>query len=441
MGINIGAEGGSSQLKQFTIFSNKNGDIDMCGGFLELYIYQSCLDNSVRATATFADTGFRMGTTSVAAIEQDDLDLTAGEKVHLLVYDGYGNLLSFLNEYQLRIQQLRNVAEHTGKNVFTLDFCSKESINNELVDNRVKQRFDGKISDSIQYILEKNLKTEKPYLIEETYNKFNFLGNNEKPFYKIPWLAKRSVPNLPNAAGNLAGYFFYEVPDDGRGNGGYRFKSIDNFFTQTPKHKLIFNNTPFLPVGYTRKILSYSIDNLVSLNSISSGVLVGTKYKKFNPFTKKYEENSFYDSERMGEKYMGGTDVPAIASDLSLNTKDVKIYTGWEPIGILPSGSTLETQLSHIEKPDWNKEDIVRQAEARYNNLFNTRLNITIPGDFSINAGDILTCDFPEISGKASKIISNKKSGNYLVIDVAHRITSKNCYTTINLVRESLYKS
>lgn len=441
MAINFGAEGGSVQVKEFNIVSNRNLDIDISDGFLELYVYQSCLDNSVRASATLADSGYRSGTNSVASIERGDLDLTAGEKCHLVLTDGYDNTLSFKDNYHLRTQQLRNVSENTGKNVYTLDFCSLETINNELVDNRVKQRFDGKVSDSVVKILRNSLKTEKSIFIDETFNNFNFLGNNEKPFYKIPWLAARSVPDLPNAPGKLAGYFFYEVPDDGRGNGGFHFRSVDKFFTQTPKHKLIFTNTPFLPVGYDRKILSYSIDNMVSLNTISSGAIAGSRYKIFNPLTKKYEENSFNDSERMDDKYMGGFNLPNIAADLELTTKDVKIYTDWLPIGILPSGSTFEKQLDNVEKLDWNKEEIVRQATARYNNLFNNRINIVIPGDFSINAGDILTCDFPEISGKATKVISNKKSGNYLVIDVAHKITAKNCFTSINLIRESIYNS
>jgi hypothetical protein len=172
------------------------------------------------------------------------------------------------------------------------------------------------------------------------------------------------------------------------------------------------------------------------------GSLTKPILKSFNPFNQEYkEETTFSDVERMNENYMGGTNMPQIAQDLDLWNKSTKIYNRWKPIGILPTGSTLEKQLEEIEAADWDIEAIERQAKARYNNLFNTRLNITIPGDFSIQAGDIITCDFPEISGKASKIISNKKSGNYLVIDVAHRITKMNCFTSINLVRESIYKT
>jgi hypothetical protein len=443
MTLNLNAAASSSQLKQFTLYSNNNRDVDITGGFIEMCFYQSCLDYSVRVTAIIGDTGYRLEDNSSGMFERDDLNLTAGEKATILAEDGYGNKLSFLDDYHLRLQQVRDIDEHTGKAVFTLDFYSKECIDNELVECRVTKRYNGRISDSVSSILSETLKTSKKLYIDETINKFNFLGNIEKPFYKIPWLASKSVPNLPESIGKYAGYFFYETPDDGHGNGGYHFKSIDKFFSQTPKKKLIFNNTPFLPSGYDEKILAYSINSSVNLdNTLRMGSLTKPILKSFNPFTQEYkEETTFSDVERMNENYMGGTNMPQIAQDLDLWNKSTKIYNRWKPIGILPTGSTLEKQLEEIEAADWDIESIERQAKARYNNLFNTRLNITIPGDFSIQAGDIITCDFPEISGKASKIVSNKKSGNYLVIDVAHRITKMNCFTSINLVRESIYKT
>lgn len=443
MPLNLNAAAGSAQLNQFTLVSNDNRDVDITGGFIEVTFYHSCLDYSTRVTAIIGDTGYRSESDSSGMFEEGDLNLTAGEKANVLATDGNGNTLSFVDDYHLRLQQLRDVDENTGKAIFTLDFYSKECIDNELVENRVTQRYNGRISDSIVAILTKTLKTPKKIYVDETINNFNFFGNTEKPFYKIPWLATKSVPDLPGAGGKYAGYFFFETPDDGKGNGGYHFRSIDKFFTQPPRKKLVFNNTPFLPDGYDEKILSYSINSSVNLDSVLKvGALTKSIIKSFNPFNHEYkEETTFSDVERMSSELMGGTEMPQIAKDLDLWNKPTRIYTKWKPIGILPSGSTLEKQLDEIEKADWDIDAIERQARARYNNLFNTRLNITIPGDFSILAGDVIVCDFPEISSKATKIISNKKSGNYLVIDVAHRLTKNNCFTSLNLVRESIYKS
>jgi hypothetical protein len=85
-------------------------------------------------------------------------------------------------------------------------------------------------------------------------------------------------------------------------------------------------------------------------------------------------------------------------------------------------------------------EEIIRQSYTRYNNLFTVKLSITIYADFGIHAGDIIEVDFPEISGKDKTIVSNKKSGRYMVIDVAHRIHSTGCYSVLHLARESIYR-
>jgi len=74
----------------------------------------------------------------------------------------------------------------------------------------------------------------------------------------------------------------------------------------------------------------------------------------------------------------------------------------------------------------------------RYNSLFAIKMSLIIAGDFNIRAGDIIHCDFPEVSDKDNTTYSNKKSGIYMVADVGHRITKNSCYTSLNLVRESI---
>jgi hypothetical protein len=175
MAPNLNTAASSSQLKQFTLYSNSNRDVDITGGFIEMCFYQSCLDYSVRVTAIIGDTGYRLEDNSSGMFERDDLNLTAGEKATILAEDGYGNRLSFLDDYHLRLQQVRDIDEHTGKAVFTLDFYSKECIDNELVDCRVTKRYNGRISDSVSSILSETLKTSKKLYIDETINNFNFL--------------------------------------------------------------------------------------------------------------------------------------------------------------------------------------------------------------------------------------------------------------------------
>ena len=430
-----------SNISLFRIYPNDNKD-PINGGAVTFTYYESILDNSVRATATFVDTGNRSsGGDTESVLEYLDTNLTAGEKVEIVLEDQFGQKLSFKDEYALRVKEIKNIIEDTMKTIFAIDFYSKESIDNELVENRVVKRYDGKISDSVLTILKTDcLKTKKNVEIDPGVNTFNFIGGTEKPFYKLAWLAKRCVPEIENAYGNLAGYFFYEIGDDGTGSGGYKFKSIDNLFQQQPKRKIIFNNTTELPVGYDAKILQYSFDSTVDIQSkLMSGSMFKTQLKTLDLYENKYKVNSFDYSKQFNENTIAGLEKFKLASDLDIQNKETNIKTKIPDIGVYPSGKTLTDQLKKSKEVNFNLDEILRQSSVRYNNLFNIKLTITIYGDFGLHAGDLIYCDFPEISNKKNQIVSQKKGGIYMIVDIGHYVTPKGpTYTKMNLVRDSI---
>jgi hypothetical protein len=434
MPANIAAQAGEGQINLFEIGSNYNEPVDVAGGILELSYYESILDHTVRATATFADTGYRKSGEGSAAVEKDDINLTAGEKVNLKLTDGNEFSLNFTGDKHLRIKEVRNIDESANKTIFTVDLFSKEAIDNELEQYRVKQRFDGKVSDSIEKILKEVLKTSKTLDIDTTLNKLSFIGNVEKPFYKCTWLGPRSVPDIQNAKANLAGFFFYETYD------GFKFKSIDKLFNPDPKKKYIFNNViGEVPSGYDGKILDYSFDSTLDLKTtMMTGSLFNTKLKGVNTYESAYRENGFdYKSQEIIEN-MGGKEFPFLAKDLNIQQQITKISYKLDDQGSLVEGKTLKDQLPKSTYVNYNNDEILRQSYARYNNLFSIKLSISIAGDMSLRAGDLIFCDFPEVSGKKNTVVSQKKGGEYMIVDVCHRITKNGCFTRLNLVRESI---
>lgn len=424
-------------VQELKIISNYSGkDLNLTDGFLELILYESLLSYTVFAEMSFVDTGYRQTQNGTAAMEGDDINLVSNEKVELKVTDANNQIINCKGNNHLRINTIKSVDETVNKSIISLDLHSKECVDNELVETRLKTRYDGKISDSVFNILRNSLRTPKTIDIDQTLNEFNFLGHLEKPFYKIPWLSKRSVPDIPNAKGNLAGYFFYETFDDGSGTGGYKFKSIDKLWSQTPKRKLIYNDLISIPTGYSGKILAYSFDSSLSVDRVlKTGAHSAVECKSFDPKTNKCNEDTFIDDDRLKPVNMGGLEPPKLgisgASRIISRVRDT---------GVLPPGSNLKTQLNSVDQQNFIMEEIVRQSCTRYNNLFTVKLSITIYADFAIHAGDIIECDFPEVSGKDKTIVSNKKSGSYLVIDVSHRIHATGFYTRLNLARESIYK-
>jgi hypothetical protein len=435
MPANIGAQGGEGQIQIFELVSNyTKKTTDISNGILELTYHESILDHTVRATATLADTGHRKIEDGVAVVEKDDVNLNSGELINLKFTDGYGYSLYFSTKTknQLRVLETRNIDESASNIVYTIDMTSTEYHDNDNIETRVTKRHDGKIDNHVKTILKDVLKTTKTIDADPGLNDFNFTGKNQKPFYLCTWLAKRCVPDMQDAKGNLAGYFFYETAE------GFKFKSIDKLFSQKPKRTLIFNNIiGEVPPQYDGKIINYSFDATFNLKRLRlTGAIGQAETRTFDPYTNKYGDTNAVNSKvQFNETNTGGTERIKYGDD---QDKSTKVYIKSLDTGTLPAGKNLDEQLKKSKEQNFNVDEILIQSAMRYNSLFSIKLTISLAGDFSIRAGNVIHCDFPEITGKENTTYSVKKSGIYMVADVAHRITKNGCYTSLNLVRESI---
>ena len=446
MPANIAAQGGEGQLKMFEVYSNYGvvDVLDYLTGIIEVNYYESILDDTVRATATFADTGYRKSKEdAVGVFEKDDINMTSGEKVHLILEDGYGEELKLTDDKQLRINGDPGLTvESVNKVIFSVDTYSKESIDNMKADYWVYGRYDGEIPLNVDTILKETLKTPKKVILDRGLNSYNFLGHAEKPFYLITTLAKKCVPaDIPNSFGILAGYLFYETYD------GFNFRSIDKLFMQKPKKNFIYNEIiGTVPPGYDAHILDYSFVGSLNLDNLSkTGAMTQARKQEFNRMKSIYGENTFDSLEQYKDPSIhGGIERPLLAEKLEGGPLQDFVTRHFNSLmsddGILPRGFTLAEQIPRSQNPNFNMEEILRQSAMRYNQLFSHKMSIAIPGDFSLRAGDLVFVDFPEISGKKNRVVSQKISGIYMIADVCHRLTKSSCYTGLNLVRDSIYR-
>jgi hypothetical protein len=417
-------------ISKFEITSNQRKTLDVSLGCVQLQYYESILDNTIRVSAILVDTGNRTEGSGSSVLEMEDLKLTGGEKVSLEMRDGYGQKLTLSEDYQLRIKVIRDVIQENVLS-YTLDLWSKECLDNELVETRVTSRYDGKISDSIESILKTILKTPKNIDADETENLFSFLGRSEKPFYKCAWLAKRSIPI--GSTGKSAGYLFFETAD------GFKFKSIDKLFQQQYKRRLIYTRTPYLPKGYDAKILEYAYDSAIDVEqALVTGSLFRTELRATNFYDNKPRINETSHTNQEDEDKMGGKEHPTIAKDLGLQDKSTRIVVKYDKKGVLPPGNNLKEQLKRSKENDYDIDAIIRQSAMRYNQLFTQKMSMTIPGDFGLRAGDLVYCDFPEMTTKTMNSVSQRKGGLYMIVDLSHLITTNKTFTKLNLVRESI---
>ena len=384
--------------------------------------YESLLQDTIKVDYTFADTG--KGTVGKSVIEA--LPIVGTEEVNLKLEDNNGNQIK-LNLY---VNKVTPVQEDTTKNIISLSMVSEEFIRNENV--RLNIRFDGKVSDHITKILTKFLKTKKKLDIEETSNNYNFIGNNKKPYYALNWLSKYSISSSSGQKGKTAGFFFFETSE------GFKFKSIDALMSQPQKKSLIYNMTPdergqSVPAGYDGKILEQASNNLIDVKEKFKMGTYGTRLVLFDPFSCYYEVLKQTAEEAKKGTNLAGKDLPKLNDKFKSDfTRTTYMLTDK---GTLPTGNTKQ-QISKSKDQNFDPKNMLNQAIRRYNQMFSGMQTITIPGDFSLHAGDVIFVDTPGLREEQTDL-NREFGGLYIISDLCHFVTPTMTYTKLNLVRDS----
>ena len=452
----------AGNIVKFQISSNfTDYAVELSAGVVDFRYYENVLSNSVTATATLVETGYQADDKGDAGGNQstvDGLPIRGGERTDITIEDAYGHELTF--EEGLYVNRLRDVDAGTSKDVYFIDFASREFFANE--QTRVVKKYEGNIGDNVEKILKDVLKVESDIDIDNTAVPYNFLGNDRKPFYVCTWLASKSIPDAAtedgkSEIGGAAGYLFFQTRD------GYHFKSIDKIFTGEPKKKYIFNNSTNLPEGYDAKIMTCDIDSDVDVGKNLMMGMYNNRSIFFDPLSFSYEVRSFPEPEvpqtegqivdekttpqvPSSEDYVAKTETAAEEPASELIAKEfrqspTRLMSFVLDTGAIPSGTTSQEQLvtwnDDKTKPDFDIKDTMSQSIMRYNQLFTVKTEITIPGDFTIKAGDLVECSFPELSGDESKEVNSETKGIYMVASVCHRITPDSSTSSLSLVRDS----
>ena len=446
-------------ISQVLVISNKDQSraVDLAGGVTILQYYESMLADTVRVSVNYTDTGHTVKSedddTVMAAVE--GLPIVGTETCKVIIEDNNENEL----ELELFINKVTPIQETSKVNTVNLELVSKEFILNEKI--RVNTRFDGKVSDHITKIIQDlpdYFDTDKEIDIEKTDNNYNFIGNNRKPFFVLNTLSKKSVPE--GKLGKSAGFFFWETSE------GFHFKSIDTLLDQEKnkiKKAILFDNTydedgASIPPAYDMKALEYEEDNRVNIKDKMLLGAYSTKIITFDPRTAEYKVTTRTvkdDGTKVGkgvpqdegsEKNLttGGEELPVLNPifDREGFDKDYSRTTYYvNDTGTLPSGTGLGDEQQQLEKsrdPNFVQSQIVNQSIRRYNQFYASQVTITIPGDFSLHAGDSLFVDAPAVTADKSKGEVNQRTGGlYIITDLCHYVSSDGTYTKLHLVRDS----
>ena len=387
--------------------SSLSDDFEISGGNPNITYYESVKSPSISVSIDFIDVDGVISREGITGGEYLDLKITVPD---------FDDFEITPDKHFMMLNSVKNVKTSSNKQIATLEFVSVESIINETA--RVSRRFTGNVSQIVKELMKdkKSIQTSKNLETDESFNKYSFVGNLKRPFDTIQWLCPKAA-----STDKECGFLFYENLD------GYFFKSIKGLLESDPSETY---EKPEAPVDTDIKITE---NNLDSSNDIGMNCRMGM-----------YANKTIYVDIENGELET----VDYKISDLNL-AKPPKLPAGLEDAptrlmlrildaGALQKGSKKEEVEKRSELAVYQNKSYVRN-----NLLFSQSINISIPLNTSLRAGDVINIKLPvKKDDKGSKTDSygnertNDPSGKYLVSELRHLIGGGSAETQLKLIRD-----
>lgn len=415
------------KFNSITIQSAAGKQIDLTSSTLFCDYYEDLLSPSVMMTIQCA---------SSYSI-YNGLPIRGGERVDVDIETASGNF-KLTGDYAMYVYKVSGVSSDGTSEFFTLHLCSREGLTNETA--RVQKKYQKKpINEHVESILKDVLQTKKfkSQNIERTSNSYSFIGTLKKPFHILTWLGPKGVPSSSSSGNNgktakgVAGFVFYENRD------GYHFRSIDSLVSQTktqsgstskediPKYKYSPGTNSSNDPSNDFNIINYNLEkNIDLMKSLRVGMYANITY--FYDLYQNKVDGITYSLNSEVKSKLGGSKLPF---PKDFGNRPSRILFRSSDVGMLDS--TGDVADSGRDNTDMAK------SFARYNLLFTQALNMTVPMNIELKAGNILYAQFNQVDAGKSGEVDPEQSGNYLIKEVRHHFEGGQMITALKLVRDS----
>jgi len=358
----------------------------------------------------------------------------------------------------LYITGIEEVNKNENQEIFTICCSSLQNLMNETV--RCQERYkNAEVSTHVEKILKDVLMVpEDRYSIEKSATKYEFIGNTRKPFYLITWLCPKAQPAKTGKVGGTSGFVFYEDYD------GFKFRSVDNLIASTENvdsNLLVgkgddapsietYTFTSFIDGadedGNDHKIIHHYIDKTTNLQkNLRVGLYSNLTYF-FNP--NDWSTNVIHHKlkDELDQEGMSttGDQIPIPAGDITNFASRLLVRVGDKGM-LQPS---LKTDDDGDPEGSGRQDEDMARAFSRYTLLFTQSLNITVPCNIRLRAGNVIKIVVPksgpsDSSNSAGKVdqkeVDQTLSGFYLIRSLRHHFELKegSNVTSLNLIRDS----
>ena len=378
--------------------------------------YESLYSPVVSGNLTYVDAG---GSTedkkdNLTSIK-DGLPITALEDLKVKIQTSFGTLDFTRDPFKVTSSPIMH--QESNRQTVLLTFVNEKELKNSEVP--VFDRYVGRISDSIKKILQQKLQISNDKIdIEPTKNSYGFVGKGRGALNIILDLCRRSVPVKGDA-----GYFFYQTQD------GFKYKSIDSLLSQEPKQKYLYYGALRSNVENSDNDFNVLLAPKVKKDQdITKALKDGTYVNRnifFNPQTFEHSEVIFSVDKDGVKKTLGG--------DLPIKTDELKSFVKTNH-HILDIGSfEVQNQNPNNDPREWQAT-----STMRYNLLHSIVMEIQIPCNSELRAGDVIELEIESIKeDMVQSPADEQQSGKYLILHLCHHFDSLRSFTSLTLVRDS----
>lgn len=422
------------RLKAASIITGSGSAVDIRLIIDELNLYEDIFSSTMTGNIVLHDTSNLVNTLPITGFDYAVIEFAKPSSSEI-----YSKVFRI---YKMTDRQRINAQTET----YILHLCSEESILNEstrVSKSYVSQTIDAIIRDIAFSFLKINPDKFSDSHITSTSERHSIVIPNWRPFFAINWLCRMAR----SSSYSSPSFVFFEDRD------GFHFTSIELLSQQEPTKSILISprnlgveqDTRESDLEITMKTayeweMPYGFD---IVQNIDSGMYAGSLIS-VDPIRQRIL-NTDISSKKVFNN-MKHLNTNSLLTDLKTRkntTPDqdtqsfLRVYPTTLGHDTLEYGNIKGTMLPN------NVEQWLIQRNMYFSTLHSSKINVSMPGDTSLRAGQVVDAKFPAyiLQDQTEKELDELYSGKYIITAVRHSMNQRTHVCYLELAKESAKKS
>ena len=381
------------EIKRITIFNHMNESVDLKEIFLEMNLYNSVFEPAIYGDIILVDSHSLLTRLPIIGEERIEIE-----------FNTPGNDIKLFKGVVYTVKEIAPDAKG-AKSSYVLNFCSEEILQNFAVHVAKSYKNTLNAEQIVEDILKTYLGSDKPLFIDPCRDPQKILIIPYlRPYDAIDFLKNR----VKSADEDTCDYFeFFERFD------GIYFKNLPGIISSPlNKEEHVYYYMSGKYVGQRdagidiRRIINLKINSKFdTINKINEGLFSNEAFeysfddKMIYSQPKTYKDSRpFLGKERMNTTGYTDNFIQVIAKGLSGNMTTFKERRTDQNFNFVkPAGLYMMSRIA----------------------LSQISLTITVPGDTTVDIGDVISLDIPEFDAHATEVQADQHlSGRYLICSI-----------------------